>query len=95
MSNFDRSGRTSPSTREAIAGMLSISRMCMGGSGESGSSISSSSRSKKKKHKLPVEDVEDIEKVHQDDDFSKSFSCILEIKYKFQIKEPVNLKCKS
>ncbi|KAG8320787.1 Lsd1/2 complex PHD finger containing protein Phf2 [Homalodisca vitripennis] len=63
-------GRTSPSTREAIAGMLSISRMYLGGGGESSSSLSSTPRSKKKKHHLPtVEEVEDMEKVHQDDDF--------------------------
>lgn len=71
MRTVHRNGRTSPSTREAIAGMLSISRMCIGDRGES--SLSSISRSKKKKHKLTVEEVEDIEKVHQDDDFSKSF----------------------
>lgn len=72
--NFNRSGRTSPSTREAIAGMLSISRMCVGETSESGSSLSSTPRSKKKKHKLSVEEMEDIEKVHQDDDFSEYYS---------------------
>lgn len=71
----DRGGRTSPSTREAIAGMLSISTMYLnGGGGEGSSSSSHKDRSKKRKHHQtpsPVEQLEEIEKVHQDDDFSK------------------------
>lgn len=70
----ERGGRTSPSTREAIAGMLSISTMYLNGGGEGSSSINHKDRSKKRKHHQtpsPVEQLEEIEKVHQDDDFSK------------------------
>ncbi|XP_054280109.1 histone lysine demethylase PHF8-like [Macrosteles quadrilineatus] len=64
------SGRTSPSTREAIAGMLSISRMYQPEGEASSSHHHGSSRSKKRKHHTPHNDeVEDMDKVHQDDDF--------------------------
>lgn len=65
------SDRASPSTREAIAGMLSFSQ-------QSYSTTSSSTKSSKKPTKSQQNNdedddqlIENIDKVHQDDDFSK------------------------
>lgn len=67
------SGRTSPSTREAIAGMLSISRVYMGDNTVGGLNPADASvpRTKRKRPPPPpVDDFEDnMDKVHQDDDF--------------------------
>lgn len=64
------SDRASPSTREAIAGMLSFSQ-------QSYSTTSSSTKSSKRSIKNQQNDdedddqlIENIDKVHQDDDFS-------------------------
>lgn len=63
------SDRASPSTREAIAGMLSFSQ-------RSYSTTSSSTKSSKRSTKSQQNDdeddqlIENIDKVHQDDDFS-------------------------
>lgn len=64
------SGRASPSTREAIAGMLSFSEQCY----STTSNPSKSSRSKTQRNDDDNDDddqsIENIDKVHQDDDFS-------------------------
>ncbi|XP_011308381.1 histone lysine demethylase PHF8 isoform X2 [Fopius arisanus] len=60
----------SPSTREAIAGMLSISEQCY--STQTGSSKKSGSKSRAVEYHDDEEDdqsIENIDKVHQDDDF--------------------------
>ena len=56
-----RSGTTSPSTREAIAGMLSISV----------SAMSHLSETKSSNYELSDDYGENIDKVHQDEDYSK------------------------
>lgn len=68
------SDRASPSTREAIAGMLSFSQ-------QSYSTTSSSTKSSKRPTKSQQNDDEDddqllenINKVHQDDDFSMYYN---------------------
>lgn len=64
------SDRASPSTREAIAGMLSFSQQ----SYSTSSSAKSSKRLTKSQQQNDDEDddqlIENIDKVHQDDDFS-------------------------
>lgn len=63
------SGRASPSTREAIAGMLSFSEQCY--------STTSGSPEKSNKSEQEEDDdqlIENIDKVHQDEDFSQYHS---------------------
>lgn len=63
------SGRASPSTREAIAGMLSFSEQCY----STTSSTTKSPRSTRTQRSHVDDDdqsIENIDKVHQDDDFS-------------------------
>lgn len=62
------SDRASPSTREAIAGMLSFSQQ----SYSTTSSTKSSKRPTKSQQNDDEDDqlIENIDKVHQDDDFS-------------------------
>lgn len=65
------SDRASPSTREAIAGMLSFSQQ----SYSTTSNLAKSSRSTKSQQNDDDDDdddqsIENIDKVHQDDDFS-------------------------
>ncbi|XP_057324502.1 histone lysine demethylase PHF8-like isoform X1 [Microplitis mediator] len=62
------SDRASPSTREAIAGMLSFSEQCY--STESGSSKKSDKSSRKVEYDdEDDQSIENIDKVHQDEDF--------------------------
>ncbi|XP_044574433.1 lysine-specific demethylase PHF2-like [Cotesia glomerata] len=62
------SDRSSPSTREAIAGMLSFSEQCY--STESGSSKKSDKSSRKVEYDdEDDQSIENIDKVHQDEDF--------------------------
>lgn len=64
---FARSGRTSPSTQEAIAGMLSISQTYVQPSrGHNQRKYASSSSP------LPEDDT--LNNVHQDEDYSKSYT---------------------
>ncbi|XP_043283043.1 histone lysine demethylase PHF8-like isoform X2 [Venturia canescens] len=62
------SGRASPSTREAIAGMLSFSAQCYSTTSES---PEKSTKSSKSGHEEDEDDqsIENIDKVHQDEDF--------------------------
>jgi len=65
------SDRASPSTREAIAGMLSFSEQCY----STTSNPSKSSKATKSSQDNNNDDdddqlIENIDKVHQDDDFS-------------------------
>ncbi|XP_069693669.1 lysine-specific demethylase 7B-like isoform X2 [Periplaneta americana] len=62
------SGRASPSTREAIAGMLSISRAFMPEHGGSKDELTSP-RLRRKKIQFSDDYGENIDKVHQDDDY--------------------------
>jgi hypothetical protein len=64
------SGRASPSTREAIAGMLSISRAFMPDHSSSKDEMSSP-RLRRKKIQFSDDYGENIDKVHQDEDYSK------------------------
>lgn len=67
---FHSSGRASPSTREAIAGMLSISRGFMSDHSSSKDEMSSP-RLRRKKIQFSDDYGENIDKVHQDEDYSK------------------------
>lgn len=62
------SGRASPSTREAIAGMLSFSEQCY--STTSNSTSKSTKITKVHTSEDDDQSIENIDKVHQDDDFS-------------------------
>lgn len=62
------SGRASPSTREAIAGMLSISRAFMPDHGSSKEEMASP-RLRRKKIQFSDDYGENIDKVHQDEDY--------------------------
>ena len=64
------SGRASPSTREAIAGMLSISRAFMPDHSSSKEEMASP-RLRRKKIQFSDDYGENIDKVHQDEDYSK------------------------
>uniref|UniRef100_A0A1B6DFS1 JmjC domain-containing protein n=1 Tax=Clastoptera arizonana TaxID=38151 RepID=A0A1B6DFS1_9HEMI len=59
-------GRASPATRDAVAGILSISQSCYG---SSSNSESESSSQKGSKIKFLNEEDEEMIKVHQDDEF--------------------------
>ncbi|XP_045612008.1 lysine-specific demethylase phf2-like isoform X2 [Procambarus clarkii] len=61
------SGRASPSTREAIAGMLSMSRVVP--SGRTPSRKLSSANSRQPKPRRRYDDDENMSKVHQDEDY--------------------------
>ncbi|XP_063971927.1 histone lysine demethylase PHF8-like isoform X1 [Diachasmimorpha longicaudata] len=63
------SGRASPSTREAIAGMLSFSEQCY--STQTGTSKKGSAKARTVEYHEDEDDqsIENIDKVHQDDDF--------------------------
>ncbi|KAK7085109.1 Lsd1/2 complex PHD finger containing protein Phf2 [Halocaridina rubra] len=61
------SGRASPSTREAIAGMLSMSRVVPGGRAPSRKLASSIARQPKPRRRY--NDEENMSKVHQDEDY--------------------------
>lgn len=63
----ENSGRTSPSTQEAIAGMLSISQTYV--------QPGRSSRSKKTRT-FSLSEEDDLNNVHQDDDYSKTSSLL-------------------
>ncbi|XP_028519939.1 lysine-specific demethylase 7A-like isoform X2 [Apis cerana] len=93
------SGRASPSTREAIAGMLSFSEQCYS------TTSNSTSKSTKITKMQPDEDddqsIENIDKVHQDDDFiypsldaSDDEDSIFKPKAKSQIDEAWNPKAR-
>ncbi|KAJ9581010.1 hypothetical protein L9F63_023812, partial [Diploptera punctata] len=64
-----RSGRASPSTREAIAGMLSISRVFMDEHDSSKEEVNSPRVRKRKPMNFSDDYGENIDKVHQDDDY--------------------------
>jgi hypothetical protein len=66
-----RSGRASPSTREAIAGMLSISRVFMNDHSSSKEEVTSPRIRKRKTLHFADDYGENIDKVHQDDDYSE------------------------
>lgn len=70
------SGRASPSTREAIAGMLSISRAFMPDHSSSKEEMASP-RLRRKKIQFSDDYGENIDKVHQDEDYSKSVESYL------------------
>lgn len=79
------SGRASPSTREAIAGMLSMSRVVPSGRQPSTRKNTSSTRHPKPRRRY--EDEDNMSKVHQDEDYGMyvicwystvSINCILE-----------------
>ncbi|XP_053974344.1 histone lysine demethylase PHF8-like isoform X3 [Hylaeus volcanicus] len=93
------SGRASPSTREAIAGMLSFSEQCYS------TTSNSPSKSTKTTKTQPDDDddqsIENIDKVHQDDDFiyptldaSDDEDYIFKSKSKSQIDEAWNPKAR-
>ncbi|XP_076237493.1 histone lysine demethylase PHF8 isoform X4 [Calliopsis andreniformis] len=93
------SGRASPSTREAIAGMLSFSEQCYS------TTSNSTSKSTKMSKPQPGDDddqsIENIDKVHQDDDFiypaldaSDDEDYIFKSKSKSQIDEAWNPKAR-
>ncbi|XP_015434991.1 PREDICTED: histone lysine demethylase PHF8-like [Dufourea novaeangliae] len=96
------SGRASPSTREAIAGMLSFSEQCYS------TTSNSTSKSTKNTKAQPEDDdddddqsIENIDKVHQDDDFiypaldaSDDEDYIFKSKSKSQIDEAWNPKAR-
>ena len=63
------SGRASPSTRDAIAGMLSMSRVVPGGRTPGSRKLIASSRHPKLKRRY--DDDDSMSKVHQDDDYGK------------------------
>jgi hypothetical protein len=67
---FYSSGRASPSTREAIAGMLAISRAFLPDHSNSKDEMSSP-RLRRKKIQFSDDYGENIDKVHQDEDYSK------------------------
>lgn len=64
------SGRASPSTREAIAGMLSMSRVVPGGRTPSRKLGSGNARQPKPRRRY--DDDENMSKVHQDEDYGKN-----------------------
>lgn len=67
------SDRASPSTREAIAGMLSFSQQSYSTSSSSPAKSSRSTKSQQDDDEDDDDDdqsIENIDKVHQDDDFS-------------------------
>jgi len=70
------SGRASPSTREAIAGMLSISRAFLPDHSSSKEELASP-RLRRKKIQFSDDYGENIDKVHQDEDYSKSVESYL------------------
>ncbi|XP_078048571.1 histone lysine demethylase PHF8 isoform X1 [Augochlora pura] len=65
------SGRASPSTREAIAGMLSISEQCYSTTSDSTTKSAKTAKTKPQEDDDDDDDqsIENIDKVHQDDDF--------------------------
>jgi hypothetical protein len=73
------SDRASPSTRDAIAGMLSFSAQCYSTTSEASQKSTKLVKSKPAVNKQEKDDddadddllIENIDKVHQDDDFSK------------------------
>ncbi|KAK8396444.1 hypothetical protein O3P69_005472 [Scylla paramamosain] len=67
MDDLDESGRASPSTREAIAGMLSMSRVVP--SSRSTSRKLASANSRQPKPRRRYDDDENMSKVHQDEDY--------------------------
>ncbi|PSN57342.1 hypothetical protein C0J52_02109 [Blattella germanica] len=66
---YSSSGRASPSTREAIAGMLSISRVFMSDHGNSKDELNASRMRKRKSLNFSDDYGENIDKVHQDEDY--------------------------
>lgn len=64
------SGRASPSTREAIAGMLSMSRVVPSSRNTSRKLSSASARQPKPRRRY--DDDENMSKVHQDEDYGES-----------------------
>lgn len=69
-----RSDRASPSTREAIAGMLSFSTHCYSTKAKNCSKVSNLTSVKLECSNQKNENallLENLEKVHQDEDFSK------------------------
>ncbi|XP_017883997.1 histone lysine demethylase PHF8-like isoform X3 [Ceratina calcarata] len=96
------SGRASPSTREAIAGMLSFSEQCYS---TTSNNTSKSTKASKTRRTAEDEDdeqsIENIDKVHQDDDFiypaldaSDDEDYIFKPKAKSQIDEAWNPKAR-
>lgn len=71
------SDRASPSTREAIAGMLSISEQCYSAESENPKKPGKSTRKVHYEDDEDDQSIENIDKVHQDDDFSTSITCII------------------
>ena len=73
------SDRASPSTRDAIAGILSFSAQCYSTTAETNQQQPQSAKSSKLKTIIEENDdededdllIENMDKVHQDDDFSK------------------------
>ncbi|KAK0095206.1 hypothetical protein PV326_008979 [Microctonus aethiopoides] len=63
------SDRASPSTREAIAGMLSISEQCYSAESENPKKPGKSARKVHYEDDEDDQSIENIDKVHQDDDF--------------------------
>ncbi|CAD1477112.1 unnamed protein product, partial [Heterotrigona itama] len=93
------SGRASPSTREAIAGMLSFSEQCY--STTSNSTSKSTKITKVHTSEDDDQSIENIDKVHQDDDFiypaldaSDDEDYIFKPKAKSQIDEAWNPKAR-
>nr|XP_012136428.1 PREDICTED: histone lysine demethylase PHF8-like isoform X5 [Megachile rotundata] len=93
------SGRASPSTREAIAGMLSFSEQCY--STTSNSTTKSTKTVKTQRDDDDDQSIENIDKVHQDDDFiypaldaSDDEDYIFKPKAKSQIDEAWNPKAR-
>ncbi|XP_076276878.1 histone lysine demethylase PHF8 isoform X1 [Lasioglossum baleicum] len=97
------SGRASPSTREAIAGMLSFSEQCYSTTSDSTSKSSKTAKTKPQDDDDDDDDqsIENIDKVHQDDDFiypaldaSDDEDYIFKSKSKSQIDEAWNPKAR-
>lgn len=66
----DNNGRASPSTQEAIAGMLSISQTYLQGN-------KANSRSLRKYSASPPPEEGNLNNVHQDEDYGNQFKIII------------------